>query len=124
MPPPVDGLPTGRPAGHQRHRVGQIDFARLDGLGAQADQELRETEVASDQLHGSAAEARRAVCEVPGGAEGEVPVRPHGRRGMTNEPMDVRGATATWSRAGQLDWWVKERQEWWGRVRGADGRRR
>jgi hypothetical protein len=32
--------------------------------------------------------------------------------------------TATWSKAGQLDWWVKERQEWWGRVRGADGRQR
>jgi hypothetical protein len=30
--------------------------------------------------------------------------------------------TATWSKAGQLDWWVKERQEWWGRVRGAGGR--
>jgi hypothetical protein len=26
--------------------------------------------------------------------------------------------------AGQLDWWVKERREWWGRVRGADGRQR
>jgi hypothetical protein len=26
-----------------------------------------------------------------------------------------------WSRAGQLDWWVKERQQWLGRVRGADG---
>jgi hypothetical protein len=32
--------------------------------------------------------------------------------------------TATWSKAGQLDWWVKERREWWGRVRGADGRQR
>ena len=32
------------------------------------------------------------------------------------EPVDV----ATWSHAGQLDWWVKERQEWWDRVRGAD----
>jgi hypothetical protein len=21
--------------------------------------------------------------------------------------------TATWSKAGQLDWWVKERREWW-----------
>jgi hypothetical protein len=31
---------------------------------------------------------------------------------------------ATWSNAGQLDWWVKERQEWWGRVRGGDGRQR
>jgi hypothetical protein len=25
-----------------------------------------------------------------------------------------------WSSAGQLDWWVKEGQEWWGRLRGAD----
>jgi hypothetical protein len=31
---------------------------------------------------------------------------------------------ATWSHAGQLDWWVRERQEWRGRVRGADGRQR
>jgi hypothetical protein len=23
---------------------------------------------------------------------------------------------ASWTRAGQLDWWVKERREWWGRV--------
>jgi hypothetical protein len=22
---------------------------------------------------------------------------------------------------GQLDWWAKERQEWWGTVRGHDG---
>jgi hypothetical protein len=33
-------------------------------------------------------------------------------------PVDI----ATWSRAGQLDWWVKERQEWFGRVRVANGR--
>jgi len=31
---------------------------------------------------------------------------------------------ATWSKAGQLDWWVKVRREWWGRVRGANGRQR
>jgi hypothetical protein len=37
-------------------------------------------------------------------------------------PIEV--VTATWSKAGQLDWWVKERQEWWGRVRDADGRQR
>jgi hypothetical protein len=36
----------------------------------------------------------------------------------------IQAETATWSRAGQLDWWVKERREWWGRVRGADGRQR
>ena len=31
----------------------------------------------------------------------------------------IQAEAATWSKAGQLDWWVKERQEWWGRVRGA-----
>jgi hypothetical protein len=35
-------------------------------------------------------------------------------------PIEVQ--TATWSKAGQLDWWVKGRQEWFGRVRGKDGR--
>jgi hypothetical protein len=35
-------------------------------------------------------------------------------------PVDL----ASWSNAGQLDWWVKERRAWWGRVRGADGRQR
>jgi hypothetical protein len=43
-------------------------------------------------------------------------------RREVDPPIEVE--TATWSRAGQLDWWVKERQEWWGRVRGADGRQR
>jgi hypothetical protein len=36
----------------------------------------------------------------------------------------IRVETTAWSKAGQLDWWVKERQEWWGRVRGADGHKR
>ena len=36
----------------------------------------------------------------------------------------IRVDAATWSKAGQLDWWVKEGREWWGRVRGADGRQR
>jgi hypothetical protein len=35
-------------------------------------------------------------------------------------PMEVQ--TATWSAAGTLDYWVRERGEWWGRVRGPDGR--
>jgi hypothetical protein len=26
-------------------------------------------------------------------------------------PIQVE--TATWSRAGQLDWWVRKRREWW-----------
>jgi hypothetical protein len=31
---------------------------------------------------------------------------------------------ATWSPGGTLDWWVRERQQWMGRVRGKDGRQR
>jgi hypothetical protein len=31
---------------------------------------------------------------------------------------------ATWSPGGRLDWWVKERQQWLGQVRGKDGRQR
>jgi hypothetical protein len=37
-------------------------------------------------------------------------------------PVEVE--IVTWSAAGQLDWWVKERQQWLGRVRGPDGRQR
>jgi hypothetical protein len=37
-------------------------------------------------------------------------------------PIEVE--TATWSAGGTLDWWVKERREWFGRVRGQDGRQR
>ena len=52
--------------------------------------------------------------------------RPH--RSYTHPVISGRTSprwrTATWMKAGQLDWWVKERQEWWGRVRGADGRQR
>ena len=43
-------------------------------------------------------------------------------RRQVDPPIQVQ--TATWSSAGQLDWWVKERREWLGRVRGADGRQR
>jgi hypothetical protein len=37
-------------------------------------------------------------------------------------PIEVE--SATWSAGGTLDWWVKERQQWLGRVRGPDGRQR
>jgi hypothetical protein len=37
-------------------------------------------------------------------------------RREVDPPIPVE--TATWSKAGQLDWWVKERLEWLGRVRG------
>ena len=43
-------------------------------------------------------------------------------RREVDPPIQVE--TAMWSKAGQLDWWVKERQEWWGRGRGKDGRQR
>jgi hypothetical protein len=43
-------------------------------------------------------------------------------RREVDPPIQVE--TATWSKAGQLDWWVREWQQWWGRVRGADGRQR
>jgi hypothetical protein len=35
-------------------------------------------------------------------------------------PVEVD--TATWAAAGTLDYWVRERGEWWGRVRAQDGR--
>ena len=41
-------------------------------------------------------------------------------RTEVNPPIEVQ--SARWSAAGQLDWWVKEHREWWGRVRGPDGR--
>jgi hypothetical protein len=46
-------------------------------------------------------------------------------RREVDPPIQVEAAT--WSPGGKLDWWVKEhrpRLEWWGRVRGADGRQR
>jgi hypothetical protein len=46
---------------------------------------------------------------------------PEDRREV-DPPIEVE--SATWASAGALDWWVKERREWWGRVRGANGRQR
>lgn len=43
-------------------------------------------------------------------------------RRAVDPPVHVQ--IATWAKAGQLDWWVKERQQWLGRVRGADGKQR
>ena len=42
-------------------------------------------------------------------------------RRVVGPPIPVE--LATWSKAGQPDWCVKERQLWLGRVRGADGKR-
>jgi len=43
-------------------------------------------------------------------------------RRAVDPPVQVE--MATWSPGGQLDWWICERREWLGRVRGADGRQR
>jgi hypothetical protein len=43
-------------------------------------------------------------------------------RREVDPPVEVEAAT--WSAGGQLDWWVKERREWFGRVRGPDGRQK
>jgi len=43
-------------------------------------------------------------------------------RREVNPPVEVE--SATWTHGGTLDWWVKERREWFGRVRGLDGRQR
>jgi hypothetical protein len=52
----------------------------------------------------------------------EVQRRAGADRREVDPPIQVE--TALWSKAGSLDWWVKEQQEWWGRVGGADGRQR
>lgn len=36
---------------------------------------------------------------------------PEADRRIVDPPIPVE--TATWSNAGQLDWWVKERLHWW-----------
>jgi hypothetical protein len=51
----------------------------------------------------------------------------YGSQGRREVDPPIQVETATWSNAGSLDWWAKERRprvEWWGRVRGADGRQR
>jgi hypothetical protein len=55
----------------------------------------------------------------------EVQQRAEADRREVDPPIQVE--MATWSPGGQLDWWVKERRprlEWFGRVRGKDGRQR
>ena len=54
--------------------------------------------------------------------DNDVQQRTEADRRQVDPPIQVK--TATRSKAGQLDRWVTERQEWRGRVRGADGRHR
>jgi hypothetical protein len=46
------------------------------------------------------------------GSDDDVQQRAESDRREVDPPIQVE--TATWSKAGQLDWWVKGRQEWWG----------
>jgi hypothetical protein len=43
-------------------------------------------------------------------------------RREVNPPIEVE--SATWSLGGTLDRWVRERREWFGRVRGPNGRQK
>ena len=52
----------------------------------------------------------------------DVQQLPEADRREVDPPIKVE--SATWSAGGQLDWWVKERQQLLGRVRGKDGRQR
>jgi hypothetical protein len=45
--------------------------------------------------------------------------RTNADRREVRPPVPVE--SATWQAAGELDYWVRERSEWWGRVRGPDG---
>jgi hypothetical protein len=55
-------------------------------------------------------------------SDDEVQQHAEADRREVDPPIQVE--TAMWAKAGQLDWWVRDRQEWLGRVRGADGRPR
>jgi hypothetical protein len=44
-------------------------------------------------------------------SDAEVQQRAEADRREVDPPIEVE--MATWSKAGQLDWWVKERREWW-----------
>jgi hypothetical protein len=55
-------------------------------------------------------------------SDAELRRRAEADRRELDPPIEVEAAT--WSPGGQLDWWVKERQHWLGRVRGKDGRQR
>jgi hypothetical protein len=55
----------------------------------------------------------------------DVVYNQYGQRGPDDRrevrpPVEVE--TASWAAAGTLDYWVRERGEWLGRVRGPDGR--
>jgi len=55
-------------------------------------------------------------------SDDDLQQRAEADRREVDPPIEVQAAS--WSPGGQLDWWVKDSQQWWGRVRGANGRQR
>jgi hypothetical protein len=74
----------------------------------------RATDLSEDEAHEQAADLIAAFNQYGRRSEDD--------RREVNPPIQVE--SATWSPGGTLDWWVKERQDWWGRARGSDGRQR
>ena len=72
----------------------------------------RATDLSEDEAHQQAADLNFTFNQY-----GE---RAHADRQEVDPPIEVEWAT--WAPAGQLDRWVKEGKQWWGRVRGKDGR--
>ena len=65
-------------------------------------------------------QSRKCVRMIHAGSRSKSVQR--GRSREVDPPVEVQ--IATWSPGGMLDWWVKERQQWLGRIRGPDGRQR
>jgi hypothetical protein len=50
-------------------------------------------------------------------SDDDVQQLPEADRREVDPPAEVE--MASWSPGGRLDYWVKERQQWWGRIRSA-----
>jgi len=74
----------------------------------------RATDLSEDEAHEQAADLNATFNQYGRRADED--------RREVNPPIAVE--VATWSTAGELDWWVKERQVWFGRVRGPNGHQR
>ena len=48
---------------------------------------------------------------------GDADLHQHAAADRREVDPPIQVEIAMWSNAGQLDYWVKERKEWWGRVR-------
>ena len=47
---------------------------------------------------------------------GDADLQQHAAADRREVDPPIQVEIAMWSNAGQLDYWVKERKEWWGRV--------